>query len=111
MRLTDTLDMVGVQLTATWSSTRRKNGDTIKQKVANLCGAWRGGKFMNLTERPFSINTFALSKVWFRSAIVNLREGDISAINSSIKKWLYADMLLKPEEKVLLCLIENGGLV
>ena len=73
-------------------------------------GSWRGGKFMPLTLRPFSANTFALSKIWFRSSTVNLREGDLTAINSSIKKWLYADLLLKPEELLLYRPVYHGGL-
>ena len=40
MCLTDTLDLVGVQLTATWSTTRRNNEEIIKTKVSNVCGAW-----------------------------------------------------------------------
>ena len=32
MRLTDTLDMVGVQLCSTWTNTRRKNGEMLQQK-------------------------------------------------------------------------------
>ena len=43
MRLTDTIDMVGVQLCSTWNSTRKKNGDTVREKVANVIGPWRGG--------------------------------------------------------------------
>ena len=101
MRLTDTLDMVGVQLCATWSATRRKNGDNIRSKVQKLLGGWRSGKFLPLIQRPFSVNTYALSKVWYRTACVNLRESDFHAINSSIKKWIYADLLFKPEEMVL----------
>ena len=31
-------------------------------------------------------------------------------LNSSIKQWLYADVLVKPEEKVLNRKIEEGGL-
>ena len=85
MRLTDTLDMVGVQLCAVWTATRRKNGETIQQKVKNLIGSWRTGKFMPLRLRPYSVNTFALSKVWFRCSTVNLREGDYAAVNSSVK--------------------------
>ena len=110
MRLTDTLDMVGVQLTATWSSTRKKNGDLLQSKVSNQIGTWRTGKFMPLTSRPFSVNSFSLSKVWFRCATVNLREGDFKSINSSIKRWLYADLLLKPEEMVLFRPTSQGGL-
>ena len=110
MRLTDTLDMVGVQLCSSWSKTRRKNGETLQKKISTLLGSWRSGKFMPLTLRPWSANTFALSKVWFRCATVNLREADFSAINSSLKKWLYADLLLKPEEIVLFRSMWSGGL-
>ena len=60
--------------------------------------------------RPFSANTYALSKVWFRCATVNLRETDMSAINSDIKRWLYADLLLKPEVAVLHRSVQHGGL-
>ena len=94
--------MVGVQLRATWVQTRKANGDIVQQRVSNTVSPWRGAKFMGLTMRPLSVNNFALSKVWFRSGSVDLREGDISAINSSIKSWLYADLLMKPstmEEK------------
>ena len=82
MRLTDTLDMVGVQLCATWGKTRMKNGEILRDKVGKLCGSWRTGKFMSLIERPFSANTYALSKVWFRCHNVNLREADFISINS-----------------------------
>ena len=43
MRLTDTLDMVGVQLCSSWASTRRKNSEIKSQQLwacgepANLC--------------------------------------------------------------------------
>ena len=110
MCITDMLDMVGVQLCNLWSSTRRKNGETLQQKIKNLSGSWRAGKFMPLCLRPYSANTFALSKVWFRSATVNLRGSDFSVINSSIKKWLYADLLLNPEEVILFRPVSLGGL-
>ena len=85
MRLTDTLDMVGVQLCPTWSKTRQKNGDIVIEKVKNITGSWRAGKFMPLTSRPFSVNTFVLSKIWFKCSTINLRRGDITAINSTVK--------------------------
>ena len=61
MRLTDTLDMVGVQLCSTWTNTRRKNGEMLQQKVSILSRSWRSGKFMPLSLRPYSANSFALS--------------------------------------------------
>jgi len=110
MRITDTLDMIGVQLCALWSATRRKNGEIVKQNVQKICGSWRAGKFLPITQRPFSINTYALSKVWFRVGSVNLRESDLNSINSSIKKWLYSDLFFKPEEMVLFRQVKHGGL-
>ena len=110
MRLTDTLDMVGVQLCSTWTNTRRINGQTLQKKIGTLIGSWRAGKFMPLLLRPLSANIFALSKVWFRCASVNLLEADFSAVNSSLKKWLYADLLLKPDESILFRPVWYGGL-
>ena len=75
-----------------------------------MVGSWRSGKFLPLIQRPYSANTYALSLVWFRSCVVNLRENDFAAINSSIKKWLYADLLFKPEEQILHRQVKNGGL-
>ena len=110
MRLTETLDMVGVQLCATWGQTRMKNGNILRDKVSKICGSWKAGKFMPFTARPFSANSFSLSKVWFRCHTVNIRQSDINSIHSSVKRWLYADMIIKPEEKVLFRSVKLGGL-
>ena len=65
---------------------------------------------MPLTLRPFSANTYALSKVWFKCSSVNLRNQDIDTINSQVKSWLYQDCLEKPSELVLYRDIHDGGL-
>ena len=108
--ISDHLDMVGVQLTATFSNTRQVNGEKLQDRVKNTVGPWKGGKFMPLTQRPYSINSFCLSKLWFRSASINLRECDFRAINSQIKSWLFADQLEYPEEVVLYRPRNKGGL-
>ena len=63
--------------------------------------SWKSGKHMPLVSRPFSINTYCLSKLWFRSSSVDMREGDISAITSKVKSYCYQDLLLKPSEVTL----------
>ena len=108
--LSDHLDMVGVQLRATWTQTRKANGDIVQQRVTNTINPWRGGKFMALTMRPWSVNNYVLSKVWFRCGSVDIREGDISAINSAVKSWMYADLLEKPSEAVMCRPPSYGGL-
>ena len=65
---------------------------------------------MELSMRPWSVNSYALSKVWFKCGSVDLREGDITAINSSIKSWMYADLLVKPSQAVMCRPSYYGGL-
>ena len=65
---------------------------------------------MALTMRPWSVNNYALSKVWFRCGSVGLREGDISAISKAVKSWLYADLYVKPSEAVMCRPPSYGGL-
>ena len=55
MVLSDYLDMVGVILKAT--QTRKANGDEIQTRIRNIIGLWKAGKFMPLTQRPWSDNT------------------------------------------------------
>ena len=49
MRITDTLEMVGVELCCSWAKSRQKNGMALRSKLDRICGAWRSGIFMNLT--------------------------------------------------------------
>ena len=110
MVLSDHLDMVGVQLRATWVQTRKANGDKIQDRVSKTINSWRAGKFMPLTMRSRSINSFVLSKVWFRCSSIDLRVADVVAVNSSIKSWLYGDMFEKPAEMVMCRPLSYGGL-
>ena len=102
--------MVGVQLRGTWTQTRKVNGDIIKERLSNTISPWRSGKFMPLSMRPWSINNYALSKVWFRCSSIDLRVADIVSINSSVKMWLYADMFEKPSEAIMCRPESYGGL-
>ena len=63
IRISDHLDMVGVQLSATFCQTRQVNGEKVQERVKNVVGPWKGGKFMPLVQRPFSVNSFCVSKI------------------------------------------------
>ena len=65
---------------------------------------------MSLTQRGYSVNNYCLSKIWFKSASIDLRVTDTANITSLIKSWVYADMLEKPEELLLYRSRETGGL-
>ena len=110
LRISDSLAMVGVTLTASWQSTRKLKCDDLQARIQNTVGAWKSGKFMPFICRPFSLNTYALSKVWFRTSSVDLRAGDFSAITSKCKSYLYQDLLIKPGEVLLFRPTDEGGL-
>ena len=65
---------------------------------------------MPLTQRPWSINSYVLSKAWHKCNCIDLRAMDNTTITSKVKAWLYADMLEKPEELVLHRPVTHGGL-
>ena len=52
MKLSDSLSMLGVDLTPSWQSTRKSNCDYIKSKVKNTVGLWKSGKQIPLVSRP-----------------------------------------------------------
>ena len=110
VKLSEHLDMVGVKLMANFQKTRKVNCDELQSKVQTITGAWRGGKFMCLTDRPNSLNTYCLPKVWFKCSSINLRACDFAKMNSSVKSWLFADLLEKPEDFVIYRKRAVGGL-
>ena len=110
MVLSESLNMVGVELRATWAKTKQANGDFAQERINSVINSWKSGKFMDLTCRPWSINNFALSKIWHRAHTVDLRILDINKISSKVKSWLFQDQLEKPEEIILYRKPINGGL-
>ena len=87
-RITESLSFVGVHLQASWQKTRKQNNDELQDKVKRMIGTWKSGKFMSLVCRPFSLNSYALNKVWYRTHSVDLRVGDISTLTSLSKSYI-----------------------
>ena len=110
MSISDHLDMLGVELRSTWVQTRNANGDISQSRVEKTIRQWKAGKYMMLNMRSWSLNQYCLSKIWFRAHSVDLRALDSNRITSLIKSWLYADLLLKPEEQIMYRSPANWGL-
>ena len=72
--------------------------------------SWKSDKFMDLVYRPWSLNTYVYSKIWFKCHTVDLRLSDISTISSKAKSWLFQDCLEKPDSMILHRPINYGGL-
>ena len=109
MSISDHLDMVGVELRATWTQTRKANGDIVQSRVTNTCKQWKTGKFMHLSMKSWSVNHYCLSQVWFKTHSVDLRAMDVASLTSSVKSWIYADQLVKPEERIMYRPPSQGG--
>ena len=65
---------------------------------------------MHLSQRPLSANTYALPLIWYRCHSLDLREGDFTKLTSTVKSWIFADCLEKPEELATYKRREEGGL-
>ena len=94
--LSDHLDFLGVTLQLTPAGTRMTNGKTLQDRMRNKVGPWKGGRFMSLTLRAHSVNTYAFSKLLFRSNTIDLRAEDLNMFKSCAKSFIYADLLDKP---------------
>ena len=110
MLISDHLDMLGVELRATHTQTRKVNGDQIQDRVKNTIGPWQSGRFMSLTQRPWSVNSYAISKVWFKCNCIDIRALDSNSVTSKVKAWIFADLLEKPEEMICYRPSSYGGL-
>ena len=110
IRISDHLDMLGFTLMATFTKTRKANGDAVQSKFRSTIGPWRAGRFMALTLRSPSLNTYALPKIWFKSHSMEYRAGDVSFFNKQMQSWLFADMLEKPTDLVKYRSANEGGL-
>ena len=102
--------MLGVELRATWTQTRKANGDNCQERVESTVRQWKSRKFMHFSLRSRSLNQYCLPRVWFKTHSVDLRVQDVNKIGSLVKSWLCQDMLLKPEELIMHRHPSLGGL-
>ena len=58
MKLSDTLAMMGVDLTVSWTKTRQINCEELRKRILNTVNAWRSGKFNPLVCRSSSLNSY-----------------------------------------------------
>ena len=57
MSISDHLEMLGVELKATWTQTSKANGDISQTRFGNTIQQWKSGKFMFMNLRSWSIST------------------------------------------------------
>ena len=84
--LSKNLDMDGIKLCADFRDSRALNLEDLQERIHRIIGPWKGGKFMPHFLRSQSLNTFCLSKIWFKCPSIDLRVIDLTKISSFIEK-------------------------
>ena len=97
-------------LKATFVQTRKANCDSMEDKIKKVVGPWKGGKFMYVTQRGYSANCYAFSKIFHRCASIPLREDTIACITSQLRSWVLQDFFKKPAAAALHRKPLEGGL-
>ena len=110
IQLSDTLDFLGVSLKTNVMQTRKENCDVLETKVRNTIGPWKGGKFMEVTNRGHSVNCYVYIKVFFKCASIPLRENTLDFITTQARSWVFQDFFEKPAAVVLHRSPADGGL-
>ena len=88
IKITDSLDCIGVKLCSNFYMTRVKNIEFIVDKVQKITNMWKAGHHMALVDRSHALNSNVLSKVWFRAASIPLRVQDMKSITRAMKGWM-----------------------
>ena len=57
--LAEHLDMVGVKLKPSFTQSRKLNCDEVQEKVKKVVGSWKSGKFLPLSLRSHSLNSYS----------------------------------------------------
>ena len=97
-------------MTRSTQTTRVINGEELVQRVRDTTNAFKAGRFLPLTTRPWVTNIYLMSRINYRSCALNLRQQDIQKIQSATKSWITQGYLLKPNEILLHRDPAEGGL-
>lgn len=101
--------MLGLPLYASIQKTIKNSGDEMQAKTKNIVGPWLLRR-MCLTQRPWSINTYLLPKLYHRCHIIPLRVCDSTEIKKQVNRFLFCDQLEKPGQVLQYRTRSDGGL-
>ena len=79
LKVADHLDYLGVELHADYTKTRKANREALQKKVKDQVISWKSGKFLALTSRLWSLNSWCL--IYFHQ--ITIRE---TAIYTQLRK-------------------------
>ena len=110
MSIVSEINMLGVTLGRNSSKSRAANGEELVKRVQKKLSIYKSGRFSPLTCKPFTANTYLLSKITHRCGVISMRAADTRKIQSLIKTWITQELLQKPPEMILFRDPAEGGL-
>ena len=97
-------------MTRSTQTTKVLNGEELVQRIRDSTNAFKAGRFMPITTRPWVTNIYLMSRINYRSCALNLRQQDVQKIQPATKAWVTQGFLIKPNETILYRNPEEGGL-
>ena len=110
LQVTDRIDVLGISLHQTWTSTKSKNGDKLVNKISTIVGKWNSGRFYDLLLRPNIVNTYLFSNIWYYASVIDLKVADVNNIQSISNRYVHSNSALRPESIANYVDKKNGGL-
>ena len=80
LRVVEEINFLGVILGKTSSKSRALNGDFLTSKVKTKIASYKAGRHIPLVCRPFTVNTYILSKLTYKASIFNRRVRDVNTL-------------------------------
>ena len=97
LQVTDHIDVLGISLYQSWTSTRTKTGEKLLKKISTITGKWNRGRFYDLLLRPHIVNTYLFSNIWYCASVIDLKVTDVNSIQSMSNKYIHSNSALRPE--------------
>ena len=110
LQVTDRIDVLGISLHQTWTSTKSKNGDKLVNKISTIIGKWNSGRFYDLLLRPNIVNTYLFSNIWYYASVIDLKVADVTNMQSISNRYVHSNSSLRPEAIANYVDKKDGGL-
>ena len=74
-----------MKIKSAYMQTHKVNRDELMEKMKSIIEGWKNGRFMPLTQKTWSVNSYIHPTVWYRYHLIHMREVNFSKMTSLIK--------------------------
>ena len=98
LQITNHVEILGILLYESWRTSQRENGSKILKKVKLVADKWKGGRFYDFLLRPYIVNTYLFSNIWYSAGVIDLQLGHLDDIQKRGNQYVHSDCFLKPQK-------------